>query len=36
MLKTAAGESCERGYLLPDDRVVGWFAKRGGVPAPCR
>jgi hypothetical protein len=36
MLKAAAGESCERGYLLPDDRVVKWFARRGGAPVPCR
>jgi hypothetical protein len=35
-LKIAVGESCERGYLLPDDRAVKWFAKRGGVPAQCR
>jgi hypothetical protein len=35
-LKIAVGESCERGYVLPDDRAVKWFAKRGGVPAQCR
>ena len=35
-LRLAAAESCQRGFLQPQDRVVKWFAKRGGLPAECR
>jgi hypothetical protein len=35
-LRSAAGQSCAQGLLLPDDRVVKWFSKRGGLPAECR
>ncbi|MDM0053545.1 hypothetical protein [Variovorax sp. J22R115] len=35
-LRAAAGQSCAQGLLLPEDRAVEWFAKRGGLPPECR
>lgn len=34
-LREGAGRSCAAGVLLPSDRIVTWFGKRGGAPKEC-
>ncbi len=34
-LRDGAGRSCAAGVLIPNDRIVVWFGKRGGAPKEC-